>query len=146
MPRNESIPRMLKALIIVGLIPATLFLYLSAAQAQESSIDEGEKLSHKCTMCHTFDKGGHNRFGPNLWNIAGSPIAHVDHYQFSDALEKVHDQAWTDEALDHFLTNPQAFAPGTKMAFAGMKNAEDRTALIAWLHTLSDNPTPPKGN
>ena len=97
-------------------------------------------------MCHTFDKGGHNHFGPNLWNIAGSPVAHVDGYHFSDALGKMHDQTWTDGSLDHFLTNPQAFVPGTKMAFGGMKNADDRAAMIAWLHTLSDNPAPPKGN
>lgn len=125
---------------IVWIIFALLFFCPDGAFAQETAavIDKGEKLSHSCTLCHTFDKGGHNHFGPNLWNVAGSHVAHVDGYSFSDALDKRSDQKWTDEALDHFLANPQTFAPGTKMAFAGMKNAEDRTAHIAWLHTLSD--------
>ena len=126
---------------MVRIIPIFLLLYPGAIFADDISglVEKGKELSHNCTMCHTFDKGGHNRFGPNLWNIVGSPIANVDGYPFSDTLVKMHSQTWTDETLDRFLTDPQAFAPGTKMSFRGMKNPEDRANLIAWLRTLSDN-------
>jgi cytochrome c len=99
-------------------------------------IADGQAAARACQACHTFDEGGAHRVGPNLWNIVGQPIAHFDDYNYSDALEGMSDQTWTLEALDEFLLNPRGFAPGTKMAYGGMRRDEQRHQLLAYLRSL----------
>jgi cytochrome c len=101
----------------------------------------GEKIVSKCKACHDFTKGGPNKIGPNLWDIVGAKQAHLDNFSYSDAVKGLGGQ-WTYENLDKFLTAPKAYAPGTKMAFPGLKKPEDRAALLAYLRTLSDSPKP----
>jgi len=101
----------------------------------------GEKVAAKCKACHDFSKGGPNKIGPNLWDIVDAKQAHLDNFSYSDAVKKLGKQ-WTYEELDKFLTTPKEYAPGTKMAFPGLKKSEDRAALIAYLRTLSDSPKP----
>jgi cytochrome c len=106
----------------------------------------GKKIAAKCSICHTFDKGAAAKVGPNLWDVVGGPHAHMEGFAYSDAMKALHDQTWTFEALNTFITDPKAAVPGTKMAFAGIKKAEDRAAVIAFLRSLSDNPKPlPEG-
>jgi cytochrome c len=103
----------------------------------------GEAKTKICAVCHTFNKGGPNRIGPNLYNVVGQPIAEDRNgYQFSEALAGHHGQKWTVQNLDAWLTNPQHFASGSKMTFAGFPKAEDRADVIAYLHSLSDHPQP----
>lgn len=102
----------------------------------------GEKIAKRCTACHTFTADGANKVGPNLWNIVGAPHAHAEGFAYSEAMRSRHDQPWTYEALDAYLASPKDAIPGNKMAFAGLKKAEDRAALIAYLRTLSDSPQP----
>lgn len=102
----------------------------------------GQKLSRACAACHTFEKGGANRVGPNLWNIVNAKHAHIDGFAYSSAMAALGDKPWDYEALNAFLANPKAAIPGTKMNYAGMRKPEERAALIAWLRTLSDNPAP----
>ncbi|MFW6076843.1 MAG: c-type cytochrome, partial [Hyphomicrobiales bacterium] len=97
---------------------------------------EGEAAARACQACHTFEEGGAHRVGPNLWNVVGQPIAHHDDYNYSDALQGLSDQTWTLEALDEFLLNPREFAPGTKMAYGGMRRDEQRHQLLAYLRSL----------
>jgi len=101
----------------------------------------GEVQSKKCTACHTFTQGGPNRVGPNLWDIVGARHAHIDGFAYSDAIRNKPGN-WDYEELNQFLANPRAYAPGTKMAFAGMPRVADRAALIAYLRSLSANPKP----
>ncbi len=101
----------------------------------------GEKVAAKCKACHTFDKGGPNKVGPNLWDIVGAKQAHLDSFKYSEALKGLGGD-WTYADLDAYLTAPKTYAPGTKMAFVGVKKAEDRAALLAYLRTLSDTPKP----
>lgn len=111
-----------------------------------ASVKEGEEVSHKCAACHTFDKGGPNRVGPNLYGIVGSPMAEDrGGFPFSDALKAKAKEVggkWTVENLNHWLWNPQSFAKGTKMTFVGLPKAKDRANIIAYLNSLSDNPQP----
>ncbi|MGB4102300.1 MAG: cytochrome c family protein [Alphaproteobacteria bacterium] len=100
----------------------------------------GQKTSRVCAACHSFDKGGPAKVGPNLWGIVGSLHARAEGFSYSDALKARHDKKWTYEELNQFLFNPKAHIPGTKMAFAGMKNTADRANLIAWLRSLADTP------
>ena len=96
----------------------------------------GQQLTTVCQACHTFDKGGPNRIGPNLWGITIEGMAEVPNYQFSAAMEAHKGQKWTVEELNEWLDNPQHFMPGTKMTFAGFPKAENRADVIAYLQTL----------
>jgi cytochrome c len=101
----------------------------------------GEKVAAKCKACHTFGKGEPNRVGPNQWGVVGGPSAHQPDFNYSDAIKNLK-ITWTFENLDKFLTNPKAFAPGTKMTFPGLPKAQDRASLLRWLRDQSDSPIP----
>ncbi|HYE50228.1 MAG TPA: cytochrome c family protein [Azospirillaceae bacterium] len=101
----------------------------------------GQKGSKACAACHSFEKGGANKVGPNLWNVVGGQKAQVAGFAYSDAL-KGKGGAWAYEDLNAFLASPKGYAPGTKMNFAGIKGAQDRANLIAWLRQQADSPAP----
>jgi cytochrome c len=108
-----------------------------------ASVDDGKSQARKCGACHTFDKDGPNRIGPNLYGIVGEPIAEGHNgYSFSSALSGHKGEKWTIDALNSWLTKPSAFAQGTKMTFVGVPSAKDRADIIAYLNSLSDNPKP----
>ena len=100
----------------------------------------GAKGVKKCTACHSLDKGGKHKIGPNLWDLVDRPIASAAGYSYSDALKAKSGEAWSYENLDAFLTKPKDWAPGTKMSFAGLKKPGKRADLIAHLRSLSDSP------
>ena len=107
---------------------------------------KGEQVFKKCVSCHTINAGGANGLGPNLHGVVGEPIG-TGHggFAFSDAL-KSHGGSWDWKNLSDWLHNPKKFAPGTKMTFAGLGNAEDRANLIAYMNTQGSNkplPTAP---
>lgn len=106
-----------------------------------ASPEAGEKLTRQCAACHSFDQGGPNKVGPNLWNVVNRPIANHEGFSYSAALEDKGGE-WTYEDLNHFIYDPREWAPGTKMNFAGMRKAEDRADLVAYLRSLSATPAP----
>jgi cytochrome c len=107
-----------------------------------ASVDAGKAAAKPCVVCHTFDKGGPNRVGPNLYGVLGDEIAHDrGGFAFSDALKKK-GGTWTVDALNEWLFKPQGFAKGTKMTFVGLPKAKDRADVIAYLNSLSDSPKP----
>lgn len=102
---------------------------------------KGAAIFNKCTACHTITKGGANGTGPNLWHVLGEPVGKGKGYAFSSALSgKGGTWNWTN--LSEWLANPRAFAPGTKMTFAGLSNPQERADLIAYLNQQSDSPLP----
>src|SRR6185503_820850 len=102
---------------------------------------KGQQIFNKCMACHNADKGGANQLGPNLWGVLGEPIGQGKGFAFSDALSKK-GGSWNWDNLSQWLTSPRAFAPGTKMTFAGLGNPEDRANVIAFLNAHSDAPKP----
>ncbi len=100
----------------------------------------GAKAIKRCAGCHTLNKGGKHRLGPNLWDLVGRPIASAAGYKYSKALKGKSGETWDYDNLDAYLTKPKAWAPGTKMSFAGIKKPGQRADLIAHLRSLSDNP------
>ncbi|WP_374764810.1 c-type cytochrome [Yunchengibacter salinarum] len=108
---------------------------------QDASADAGERQFAKCQSCHTIEKGGPNRTGPNLHNILGADVAAASGFGYSDALSGIGGQ-WTYQKLSDWLANPREFAPGNKMSFAGLRRDGQRADLIAYLRANSDNPPP----
>jgi len=102
---------------------------------------KGQQVFNKCAACHNAEKGGANQLGPNLWGVLGEPIGQGKGFAFSDALAKK-GGTWDWDSLSKWLSSPKAFAPGTKMTFAGLSNPEDRANVIAFLNTHSDAPKP----
>ena len=106
-----------------------------------ASLDKGEKNFKKCSACHTYEKGGANKVGPNLWNLINSPKAKVTGFAYSKELAEFGGE-WGYEDLAQFLYKPKEYIKGTKMNFAGLKKVQDRANLVLFLREQSDNPVP----
>ncbi len=103
---------------------------------------QADTLKLGCIACHTYAEGGKAGIGPNMWNVVGADIgAHMDGYAYSAAL-KAHGGKWTYDEMDKWLTKPAAYAPGTKMTFAGVTDPKQRADIISYLRTLSSAPVP----
>ena len=108
---------------------------------QAASVENGAIVAKKCAACHTLEKGGPNRVGPNLYGIVGEPRGKGHDFNFSAAM-KAKGGTWTYDDLNQFITNPKGFIPGTAMGFAGIEKDSERADVIDYLHTLSDSPVP----
>jgi cytochrome c len=111
--------------------------YMAAA-----TMDKGEATFKKCAACHNAEKGGAAGIGPNLYGIVGGVHAHMEGFAYSDALTAMKGKPWTWDELNKWLTNPKAYAPGTKMAFAGIAKPEERASILMYLNSKSDKPLP----
>jgi cytochrome c len=98
-----------------------------------ADVEAGKKVAKKCLQCHTFEQGGKAKLGPNLWGIVGAKIAQIGGFSYSKALSSKNNETWTAENLNQFLYKPRDFAKGTKMSFAGLKKAQDRANLVAYM-------------
>jgi cytochrome c len=106
-----------------------------------ANVEKGRQTALVCTSCHTFDQGGQDRTGPNLWGVVGRNVGSHKTFTYSSAFA-AQTGSWTYERLDSWLTNPAKAVPGTKMTFVGLRNPEDRANVIAFLSTLSASPVP----
>jgi cytochrome c len=125
---------------------------VAAAPAQElppiapllasANVEAGKAIFMKqCFTCHTIDKGGPNKVGPNQWGIVGRKKASHEGFSYSSALQAKGGD-WTYEDIDHMIFKPTAYVKGTKMAFAGLPKEQDRANVIAYLRTMADSPKP----
>ena len=104
-----------------------------------ADLEAGKKVFKKCVSCHSADKGAPNKVGPGLYGIVGNDIGSVGGFAYSDPMAGLPGN-WTYADLNQFLYKPKKFLKGTKMAFAGLKRAKDRAAVIAYLRAQDDTP------
>jgi cytochrome c len=94
-----------------------------------------------CVSCHSFNEGGKAGVGPNLYGVMGAPHGHMEGYTYSAAL-KGKQGPWTFAEMNSWLIKPSAYAPGTKMSYAGLTDNKKRADIIAYLRSLSHDPLP----
>lgn len=112
---------------------------LLASADPKAGEEDTKKLG--CVACHTFNEGGKAGIGPNLYGVVGAPHGHMPGFGYSESL-KDKKGPWTFAELNEWLYQPSAYAPGTRMSFAGIKNNKERADVIAYLRTLSGHPEP----
>ncbi|MEO1136139.1 MAG: c-type cytochrome [Pseudomonadota bacterium] len=106
----------------------------------DASASAGERRAAICASCHTFDEGGANGTGPNLWNTVGRQVAGVAGFNYTNALSDA-GGVWTYERLDAYLKNSQEYIPGTSMVQRFPRDPQ-RADILAYLGSLSANPVP----
>jgi cytochrome c len=119
----------LSLLIAAGLAAGT------TAAFADDDVKAGEAVFKRtCAVCHTVE-AGKNKIGPSLAGVVGRKSGSIEVFKYSDAMKKA-DVTWANDTLDKYLTEPKTFIPGNRMAFAGIKKAEDRKAVIDYLDTV----------
>ena len=113
---------------------------IMALFASTSEVD-GEKVFKKCVACHSIAQGGGNKIGPALWGVLGRQAGSIPDYKYSKAMA-AHGKNWSFEEMNGFLIKPKDWIKGTKMSFAGLKNAKDRASVILYMNKNSSNPLP----
>lgn len=116
--------------------PSIKALYAKADIAKGQSFFE-----QQCSACHTITKGGASGVGPNLYGVVGAKMFAAPGFSFTPAVKKIATGAWTAHALNEWLYNPMKDAPGTHMAYPGIKNNQVRADVIAYLNAQSASPT-----
>jgi cytochrome c len=117
---------------VAGVLLAVVALAPTASVSWGQDAGAGEAVfKRNCAICHTVE-AGKNKIGPSLAGVAGRKAGTVPGYSYSDANKNSGD-TWDDATLDEYLTDPRKKIPGTKMIFPGLKNPDDRKAVIAYL-------------
>jgi cytochrome c len=97
-----------------------------------------QKAAARCGTCHTFDQGGADGQGPNLYAIMGAQMGAKPGFGYSQALTGK-GEPWSWEAMNEWILSPRGYMSGTSMSFAGLKNNEERADIVAYLNTLGSN-------
>jgi len=106
-----------------------------------ADVTKGQAIvQQQCSACHSLNKGGASGLGPNLYGVLGAKMFTTPGFNYSDAVKAKIAGNWTPDNLSDWLKNPQGFAPGTMMSYAGIKNDQSRADVIAYLNKNADSP------
>jgi len=114
---------------------------IMALFSSTSTVDGAKVFKKTCSACHSIAQGGGNKIGPALWGVLGKQAGSISDYKYSKAMVE-YGKPWSFEEMNGFLTKPKEWVKGTKMSFAGLKNAKDRAAVILYMNTETNNPLP----
>lgn len=126
------------------LVAAALFASLPAVA--QGVPEAGQKVFRKCSACHTVGDKAANKIGPNLNDLFGRKAGGLDGFRYSRQMVAAGEGGlvWDAATLASFLSNPRAVVAGTRMTFAGLKKADERADVIAYLQQFSQTSAPPK--
>ena len=115
---------------------------MSALAGTTTGAEKGAEVFAKCSVCHQVGEGARNRIGPNLNGIFGRRAGSLQGFNYSRSMLRAgaDELVWTQSTLDAFIENPKSLVSRSRMNFRGLKSSEDRSALLAYLRTFSDNP------
>lgn len=122
---------------LIAIAVFTCIVLPFSAFAEGSAADGEASFKKKCRICHTADKGGAAKIGPNLFGIHNMKAGQYEGYKYSKGLIEA-DLTWDDATLDAYLLKPRDVVKRGKMVFAGFKKPQDREDMIAYLKTLKD--------
>jgi len=123
----------------IALAACAMALAPAGAPAQQGNADEGAEVFKKCRSCHDVGPDAKNKLGPLLNDVIGRQAGTIEGFKYSPANAEAGTKGlvWTEEKLFKYLEDPRAFMPGTIMAFAGLRDGQDRRDLIAYLKKFS---------
>jgi len=129
---GARIGEMMMKEFLCGLCAGILMMAVSVADADAADAKKGKKVFNKCKTCHTINKGGKNKIGPNLFGIVGRKSGSVDGFKYSSAMQEAN-LTWDETTLDKFLKKPKTVVPKTKMIFPGLRKQSQRDDVIAFM-------------
>ena len=128
--REENEEHPMKKTTFSALVIVTAMAAASGAQAQDAAA--GKTSFNKCLACHAIGEGAKNKVGPELNGLDGRKSGTVEGYSYSDA-NKNSGITWNEAVFKEYIKDPKAKIPGTKMAFAGIKNEKEINDLWAYV-------------
>ena len=132
----------MKAFLQIYGVFAALMAAGTAYASEMGDHEKGEVVFKKCKSCHEVGEGAKNRVGPQLNGLFGRTAGTVADVKYSNNMIRMGNDGliWTEQTLDAYLENPKALVSRTRMSFRGLKDADDRANLLAYLRIYSDNP------
>lgn len=132
----------MKAFLQIYGVFAALLAAGTAYASEMGDHEKGEVVFKKCKSCHEVGEGAKNRVGPQLNGVFGRTAGTVADVKYSNNMIRMGNDGliWTEQTLDAYLENPKALVSRTRMSFRGLKDADDRANLLAYLRIYSDNP------
>jgi cytochrome c2 len=127
-----------KKLLAASAVALSFALTPGSAGAQdidEALAAEGERVWRQCQACHQVGEGAANRVGPHLNGVIGRTAGSLEGFRYSSAMVEAGEGGlvWEEETLEAYLENPRQKVPGTSMAFAGLRQAEQRDAVVEYI-------------
>src|ERR1041384_3627162 len=121
-----------------ALVLASLTIAATVGMANAQDLAAGEQSFRKCSPCHSVGEDARNKVGPELNGLDGRKSGSAPDYSYSEANKKA-DITWSEATFKDYIQNPMAKMPGTKMAFAGIKNDKEIADLWAYLKQFKAN-------
>ncbi|MFW6024493.1 MAG: c-type cytochrome [Dichotomicrobium sp.] len=112
----------------------------TTAASDPDLVAQGEKVFRQCKACHQVGEDAANRVGPHLNDVVGRQIAAVDGFSYSPAFEQKAEEGfeWTEETLAAYLKDPRGYIDGNRMAFAGLRDDDEISAVIAYMKSFEE--------
>jgi cytochrome c len=109
-----------------------LFAMLVATSAEAQDVAAGERVYAQCRACHQIGEGARNLVGPQLNGLFGRKAGTIEGFSYSPA-NKNSGLTWDEATFRDYIKDPRAKIPGTKMIYAGLKDEQRITDLVAYL-------------